>query len=134
MSHTAAGGGAELPSNGTKKTVPMVNRTPAERDAAEESELRQLWARVDLDSSGLLDHREVRKLMSDMGKQLSDDQFTRAMADIDSDGSGEVDFTEFLQWWQMQDPEAQNQLRLLHQVRVCDYACAQSSSQMTSML
>jgi Ca2+-binding EF-hand superfamily protein len=72
--------------------------------------------------------------MSDMGKQLSDDQFTRAMADIDSDGSGEVDFTEFLQWWQMQDPEAQNQLRLLHQVRVCDYACAQSSSQMTSML
>jgi hypothetical protein len=134
MSHTAAGGGAELPSNGTKKTVPMVDRTPAERDAAEESELRQLWARVDLDSSGLLDHREVRKLMSDMGKQLSDDQFTRAMADIDSDGSGEVDFTEFLQWWQMQDPEAQNQLRLLHQVRVCDYACAQSSSQMTSML
>ena len=43
----------------SEKTAPIVS-TPAERDAAEESELRQLWDRVDLDSSGLLDHREVR--------------------------------------------------------------------------
>ena len=35
-----------------------------------------------------------------------------AMAELDSDGSGEVDYTEFVGWWQRQDSESQ---RLIEQ-------------------
>ena len=42
------------------------------------------------------------------------------MAEIDSDGSGELDFGEFLAWWQKQDPEAQRQLMLLQGVNFDD--------------
>ena len=42
------------------------------------------------------------------------------MAEIDSDGSGELDFQEFLAWWQKQDPEAQRQLMLLQDVNFDD--------------
>ena len=32
---------------------------------------------------------------------------------VDDDGSGYLDFDEFLVWWQNQNPEAQKQLELL---------------------
>ena len=41
------------------------------------------------------------------------DELTAAMGAMDSDGSGEVEYNEFLEWWVRQDPEAQRQLRLL---------------------
>ena len=41
------------------------------------------------------------------------DELTAAMSAMDSDGSGEVEYNEFLEWWVRQDPEAQRQLRLL---------------------
>ena len=37
------------------------------------------------------------------------------MDDIDSDGSGQLDFKEFHAWWQTQDPEAQRQLMMLQE-------------------
>ena len=63
--------------------------------------------------TGTLDEDEVRKVMADMGKVLDDAAFAAAMAEIDEDGSGELDFDEFLGWWQTQDPEAQKQLEML---------------------
>ena len=63
--------------------------------------------------TGMLDEDELRKVMTDMGKVLSDSEFAQAMAEIDEDGSGEIDFDEFLGWWQSQDPEAQQQLAML---------------------
>jgi hypothetical protein len=42
------------------------------------------------------------------------------MREIDTTGDGELDFDEFLVWWQKQDPEAQKQLMLLQDVNFDD--------------
>ena len=39
--------------------------------------------------------------------------FAEKMAEIDLDGSGELDYDEFLDWWQSQDQLAQEQLMKL---------------------
>eukprot|EP01047_Picozoa_sp_COSAG01_P092468 COSAG01_NODE_23832_length_803_cov_1.051355_1_plen_57_part_00 len=51
-----------------------------------------------------------------MGKNMSDAEFAKAMFEIDADGSGELDFGEFLKWWQKQDKDAQKQLMQLSEL------------------
>jgi Ca2+-binding EF-hand superfamily protein len=85
-------------------------------DAREAEALQQLWAGLDADSSGSLDAEEVRQVLRGMGKELPEGEFQQAMRAIDSDGSGELDFGEFLRWWQTQDAQAQKQLLLMQQV------------------
>ena len=55
-----------------------------------------------------------------MGRPIDDAGLDAAMFDIDVDGSGEVEFAEFLEWWQGQDPEAQKQLMLLQEINFDD--------------
>ena len=40
------------------------------------------------------------RLQKDLGKNLSDEDISRAMKEMDDDDSGEVDFEEFFQWYQ----------------------------------
>ena len=42
---------------------------------------------------------KVRALARRMGKRLSKKELAAAMAEMDEDGSGEVDFSEFAAWW-----------------------------------
>ena len=56
---------------------------------------------------------QVREVMKAMGKEFSDAEFAEVMAEVDADGSGELDYGEFLVWWQQQDQEAQDQLMKL---------------------
>ena len=46
------------------------------------------------------------------------EKFAQVMAEIDKDQSWELDFKEFLGWWQRQDPEAQKQLEILRGLQV----------------
>ena len=87
--------------------------SPAEEEAKEEAKLRLLWDTIDQDGSGLLDMHETRRVMKAMGKEYSDLEFAEKMAEIDLDGSGELDYDEFLDWWQSQDQLAQEQLMKL---------------------
>ena len=58
--------------------------------------------------------------MKSMGKPVDDAGLDAAMLEIDKDGSGEVEFEEFLAWWQQQDPEAQKQLMMLQDLNFDD--------------
>lgn len=62
--------------------------------------VRQAFDSVDADGSGLLDREEVRNLIGMMGKRLTDGELDGAMKELDTDGSGEVDFTEFEAYWE----------------------------------
>jgi Ca2+-binding EF-hand superfamily protein len=42
---------------------------------------------------------ELRVIMKEMGNPLSPAQLDAAMTEMDSDGSGEIDFVEFFTWW-----------------------------------
>jgi len=50
---------------------------------------------VDQDNSGSLDHAEIREVFTLMGLVFDDEQFLEAWKEIDTDGSGQVDISEF---------------------------------------
>lgn len=54
---------------------------------------------MDADEGGTLDREEIRVLARSLGNQLSEPQLDQAMREMDEDGSGEVDFEEFFDWY-----------------------------------
>ena len=90
----------------------------SEVDQQEQARVEAIWNTVDVDQSGFLDEQEVRTVMRDMDVEMGAGKFAQVMAEIDKDQSGELDFNEFLGWWQRQDPEAQKQLEILRGLQV----------------
>ena len=54
---------------------------------------------MDTDNGGTLDRHEIRNLARSLGNQLTEAQLDEAMGEMDDDGSGEVDFEEFFDWY-----------------------------------
>ena len=52
---------------------------------------------MDRDKGGTLSIDEVKQLMELLGMKIRQDELEQMIAEIDSDGSGQVDFEEFLQ-------------------------------------
>jgi Ca2+-binding EF-hand superfamily protein len=53
--------------------------------------------------TGCLDASEILQLSAQLGHKLSAKELREAMAVIDEDGTGEVDFREFYKWWSRDD-------------------------------
>ena len=62
------------------------------------NDMHSLFKQADKDGSGSLEKNEVRRLMKQMGKNLSKAEFEVAFSKIDVDGSGAVDFDEFVEF------------------------------------
>ena len=58
-----------------------------------------LFDSIDEDGSGTLERDEIDKLAKEMDTPLTDRELDVAMATMDADGSGEVDFEEFSDWY-----------------------------------
>jgi hypothetical protein len=70
--------------------------------------IRKKFEALDADGSGTLDEDELKGLLAEIGLKLSRGQLRKAMARMDGDESGEVDFAEFAQWYrEFQDPAKQ---------------------------
>ena len=63
------------------------------------SEAVAMFQSVDVDSGGTLDVDEVRQLGAMLGYMFTEKELQEAMSSMDDDGSGEVDFQEFYDWW-----------------------------------
>ena len=59
-------------------------------------EFRDAFNSVDKDGSGEIDARELKQLCEECGEVLTDDDVAKMMAMADSDGSGRIDFWEFV--------------------------------------
>eukprot|EP00316_Scyphosphaera_apsteinii_P022478 CAMPEP_0119307484 /NCGR_PEP_ID=MMETSP1333-20130426/7968_1 /TAXON_ID=418940 /ORGANISM="Scyphosphaera apsteinii, Strain RCC1455" /LENGTH=153 /DNA_ID=CAMNT_0007311037 /DNA_START=13 /DNA_END=474 /DNA_ORIENTATION=- len=57
---------------------------------------REAFARFDKDHSGAIDMWELRATLQSMGQDPTDEELFDMIAEVDSDGSGEIDFAEFL--------------------------------------
>jgi hypothetical protein len=73
----------------------------AEAAREQEREVREVFAGIDLDGDGVLTRRELAALAERLiHRPLGTGQLDGLMAVMDADGSGSVDFEEFLHWWQ----------------------------------
>ena len=71
--------------------------SPRDRfDASEIEEFREIFDIFDADDGGTLQKPELRRVLSTLGKNPCDSELDRLITEIDVDGSGEIDFDEFL--------------------------------------
>jgi calmodulin len=68
-------------------------------DTPRTAEARQLFHEIDADGGGTLDRDEIQQLAKRLGKRVSGKALAEAMQEMDADGSGEIEFEEFLSWW-----------------------------------
>jgi hypothetical protein len=58
-----------------------------------------LWQRMDVDGDGTVTMDEIQVLGKALGARIKKKQLKTMFATIDKDGSGDIDFDEFSQWW-----------------------------------
>jgi hypothetical protein len=58
-----------------------------------------LWQRMDVDGDGTVTLDELQKLSKSLGAKTNKKQLKKMFAHVDTDGSGEIDYTEFESWW-----------------------------------
>jgi hypothetical protein len=66
---------------------------------AQFEEMAEAFALFDKDHSGTLSVSEFQQLMYELGETLTFKQVKDAMRQIDTDGSGVIEFPEFVVWW-----------------------------------
>lgn len=67
--------------------------SPAQKMAKYE----EIFKRYDADGSGTIEARELGQVMRDLGHEMSPEELDAMVSEIDEDGSGEIDFEEFMQ-------------------------------------
>merc|ERR1719240_2059265 len=77
--------------------TPRSARSPRTR---QRENLKGIFDSIDEDRSGYLDRAELANLAERAGRHLTDRQLDDAMNHMDADGSGQVDFDEFVDWWE----------------------------------
>jgi hypothetical protein len=65
--------------------------------------LKQEFDAYDEDRSGYIDVKELKELLEKLGEELSEEELEQAFKELDSDGSGEIEFFEFVEWFTSED-------------------------------
>merc|ERR1711959_271874 len=65
--------------------------------------LKQEFDAYDEDRSGYIDVKELRELLNKLGEELSEEELEQAFKELDADGSGEIEFFEFVEWFTSED-------------------------------
>lgn len=65
--------------------------------------LKQEFDAYDEDRSGYIDVKELKGLLEKLGEELSQEELDQAFKELDSDGSGEIEFFEFVEWFTSED-------------------------------
>mmetsp|Transcript_65673 Transcript_65673/g.182754 ORF Transcript_65673/g.182754 Transcript_65673/m.182754 type:complete len:149 (+) Transcript_65673:135-581(+) len=68
---------------------------------------REAFNTFDQDGSGTIDTQEMKLLLEAIGEAPTKEELFRFMADVDEDGTGEIEFAEFLQAFEKQRGGAQ---------------------------
>ena len=61
------------------------------------SKYEEIFRRYDVDGSGTIEAAELGEVMKDLGQEVSPAELHKMIEAIDADGSGEIDFEEFMQ-------------------------------------
>ena len=63
---------------------------------------REAFNTFDADGSGTIDTQEMKLLLEAIGENPTEEELFRFMADVDEDGTGEIEFAEFLRAFEKQ--------------------------------
>jgi hypothetical protein len=61
--------------------------------------LEKVFKKYDTDDSGSIEKDELAAMMAELGTSLTDEQVEAALKDLDMNGDGVVDFSEFASWY-----------------------------------
>ena len=64
-----------------------------------ETQIKSVFAKFDKDGSGDIDISELQNVCGQLGMELDDDQTAEAMKDLDLNGDGVIDISEFARWY-----------------------------------
>ena len=74
-----------------------------EIDEEERAELKEFFTSCDLDRDGRIQKAEFAELLKNLGSDMSPADVSIGFTEIDRDGSGSIDFEEFLGYWLEED-------------------------------
>jgi Ca2+-binding EF-hand superfamily protein len=100
----------------SKQSPEQLRKAREEAHEAEMEKLQKMWGMVDEDQSGTLDMGELHRVFELMGRNLNEHEMKEAMSQIDVDGGGEVDYSEFVEWWGRQDPAEAARMMMFNQL------------------
>jgi Ca2+-binding EF-hand superfamily protein len=63
----------------------------------------RIYKKYDANNDGKINRQEFQKICYELGHFLSEDELTIAFALVDSDGSGQIEKSEFKTFWQTDD-------------------------------
>merc|ERR1712014_96856 len=63
---------------------------------------REAFNTFDQDGSGTIDTQEMKLLLEAIGEAPTEEELFRFMSDVDEDGTGEIEFSEFLRAFEKQ--------------------------------
>lgn len=64
--------------------------------AQKRQEIKEAFELFDTDGSGTIDAKELNVAMRALGFEMTEEQINNMIADVDKDGSGAIDFDEFV--------------------------------------
>ena len=59
----------------------------------------EFFDKLDLDNSGFLDRNEIHELLIKLQQPPTEEELDAIMGQVDADGNGEVELSEFMTWW-----------------------------------
>jgi hypothetical protein len=84
---------------GAQAIVDCFNLAKGRYDELVETEVKPAFNKFDKDGSGAIDREELGQLSKELGTELTEDQLTEALRDLDLNNDGVVDIDEFCRWY-----------------------------------
>lgn len=70
--------------------------------AAEIAEIREIFGHFDKNNNGKIERDEFVSLLEALDADLTEEQITAGLTELDKNENGVIDFQEFLDWWSEQ--------------------------------
>merc|ERR1711962_880054 len=87
----------DLDGNGTIEFPEFLEMMKAKAgEVDQESDLREAFKIFDRDRDGFIDMKELKKVTTMLGQQLTEEEVEDFMKEADVDGNGKLDYDEFV--------------------------------------
>merc|ERR1712094_38708 len=73
-----------------------AKKKPGQLTEEQLDEIREAFSLFDSDASGMIDIRELKAAMRALGFEVKNEELKKVVTDIDNDGNGTIEFSEFL--------------------------------------